>query len=134
MKDYLTVWAEGQPNERSRILASPLTVVGEWTHGPKSEFAKVQITLHPSAAFEVVDAVAERRELESLNVGWPDPFVFGLLDELMNAEGGPLRDVRVTLEHAWYHELDSTVSAFRKAGRDAGRKIIQAADENRARN
>jgi hypothetical protein len=125
MKDYLALWTEGKPNENSRILASPITVIGEWTHAPKSEFAKVQITLYPSAAFEVVDALAEKKELELLNVGWPDPFVFGLLDELMNAKGGPLSNVRVTLEHAWYHEVDSSVSAFRKAGRDAGRKILR---------
>jgi translation elongation factor EF-G len=134
MKDSLALWPEGKPNENSRILASPITVVGEWTHAGKSEFAKVQITLHPSAAFEVVDEIAEKKELESLNVGWPDSFVFGLLEELMNAKGDPLRNVRVTLEHAWYHEVDSSVSAFRKAGRDAGRKIIQAADENRSLN
>jgi hypothetical protein len=134
MKDYLALWAVGQPNENSRILASPITVVGEWTHAPKSEFAKVQITLHPSATFEVVDALTEKRELELLNVGWPDPFIFGLLDELMNAKEGSLSNVRVTLEHVWYHEVDSSINAFRKAGRDAGRKIIQAANENRSRN
>jgi hypothetical protein len=35
MKDYLALWAEGQPNENSRILASPITVLGEW--GPRTE-------------------------------------------------------------------------------------------------
>jgi translation elongation factor EF-G len=124
MKDYVALWSEGPPNKKSRILAAPVTVIGEWTHGPKSEFARVQLTVHPADAFDVV---------EKLGVGWPDPLIFGLLDALMNAEPNPLRNVRVILERAWYHDVDSSRNAFRNAGRDAGRKIIAAIDENGSR-
>jgi len=133
MKDYLTLWAEGPPNNNSRILATPITVIGERIHGPKSEFARVQLTVHPADTFDVVDCVAEKSELEELGVGWPDPVIFGLLDALMNAEPDPLRNVRVILERAWYHEVDSSRNAFRGAGRDAGRKIIEAIDKKRPR-
>jgi hypothetical protein len=126
MKDYLTLWAEGPSDEGSRTLTAPVTVIGEWNHGAKSEFAKVQLTVQPAKDFDVVDAVEQKNELEMLDVGWPDPVILGLLDTLMNA--GPLRNVRVTLERVWYHELDSTRNAFRNAGRDAGRKIIDALD------
>jgi hypothetical protein len=126
MKDYLTLWAEGPSDEGSRTLTAPVTVIGEWTHRPKSEFAKVQLTVEPATDFEVVDAVEHKNELERLGVGWPDPVILGLLDTLMNSDLGPLRNVRVTLELVWYHELDSTRNAFRNAGREAGRKIIAA--------
>jgi hypothetical protein len=129
MKDYLTLWAEGPSDEGSRTLTAPVTVIGEWTHGPKSEFAKVQLTVQPAKDFDVVDAVKQKNELERLGVGWPDPVILGLLDTLLNADLGPLRNVRVTLEQVWYHELDSTRNAFRNAGRDAGRKIIDALDK-----
>jgi hypothetical protein len=93
--------------------------------GPRGEFAKVQMTLTPAPSFEVIDDVAERAELERLGVEWPDPVIFGLLDVLMLAEPGPLHKVSVVLELVWYHEVDSSVMAFRHAGQDAGRKIIE---------
>jgi hypothetical protein len=128
VKDYLGLWGEGFRKQDSIFLAGPITVVGEREKhlGPKSEFAKIQLTLHPAYTFEVVDNVAEKSELEKLGVGWPDCAVFGLLDVLMLAEPGPLYKVRVMLEEVWYHEVDSSWQAFRNAGRDAGRKIIQA--------
>jgi elongation factor G-like protein len=128
MKDYLTLWAEGPSDEDARTLAAPVTVIGEWNHGSKSEFAKIQLTVQPAKDFDVVDAVEHKNELEKLGVDWPDPVILGLLDTLMNADSGPLRNVRVTLERVWYHELDSTWNAFRNAGRNAGRKIIEALD------
>jgi hypothetical protein len=128
MKDYLALWAKGVPNRRSRVLTAPITVVGERKKalGPKSEFARVQLTVHPADAFEVSDNVAERRELEELGVEWPDPVIFGVLDVLMRTEPDPLSSVRVILEEAWYHDVDSSENAFRHAGRDAGEKIIKA--------
>ena len=133
MKDYLTLWDGGPPNKNSRILAAPITVIGEHIHGPKSEFAKVRLTVRPADTFEVVDGVTEKDELEKLGVGWPDPVIFGLLDVLMNAEPDPLKNVHVTLEQAWYHEADSSRNAFRSAGRDAGRRIIAAIEDTRSR-
>jgi hypothetical protein len=126
MKDYLAVWGEGPSDKDPSNLRTPITVIGERTHARSGEFAKVELTVLPAAGFEVVDLVPERHELEQLGVGWPDPVILGLLDVLMNAEHGPLRNVRVVLEGVWYHEVDSSRDAFRNAGRDAGRKIIEA--------
>ena len=132
MKDYLSLWAEGLPNQDSRLLSAPITVLGKRVRqlGPKGEFAKVQLTVHPSDSFEVMDRVAERSELEKLGVGWPDCVIFGLLDVLMFTKFGPLFKVCVVLEEVWYHEVDSSCQAFRHAGRDAGRdagrKITEA--------
>jgi hypothetical protein len=72
MKNYLTLWGEGPSDEGSRILRTPVTVIGEWLHAPKSEYAKVKLTVRLSEAFEVVDLVTEKSELERLGVGWSD--------------------------------------------------------------
>jgi hypothetical protein len=133
MKNYLALWDEGPSDEGSRILRTPVTVIGEWLHAPKSEYAKVQLTARSSEDFEVVDLFTEKSELEALGVGWPDCVILGLLDALMNADLGPLRKICVALEHVWYHEVDSTQNAFRNAGRDAGRKIIEAAEAGDSR-
>lgn len=127
MKDYLSLWAEGLPNQQSRLLAAPITVLGERIKqlGPRGEFARVQLTGHPSESFEVIDRVVERGELEKLGVGWPDCAIFGLLDVLMFTKFGPLYKVCVVLEKVWYHEVDSSCQAFRHAGRAAGRKIVE---------
>jgi hypothetical protein len=77
----------------------------------------------------VEDTVTERDELERLGVGWPDAIIFGLLDVLMLADSGPLYKLRVVLEKVWYHEIDSSQNAFRHAGRDAGRKIIETIEQ-----
>ena len=128
MKNYLTLWAEGPSDEDSRNLTAPVTVIGEWTHTANSEFAKVQLTVQAAKDFEVVDSVEQKNELGRLGVEWPDPVILGLLDSLMKTDLGPIKNIRVTLEQVWYHEVDSTRNAFRNAGRDAGRKIIAVLD------
>jgi hypothetical protein len=132
VKEYLRLWAGELPNQPSRLLSAPITVVGERIKhfGPKSEYARVELTVRPSGSFEVIDLVAERNELEKLGVGWPDSIVFGLLDALMFTKSGPLYNVCVVLEKARYHEVDSSRSAFRHAGRAAGSKIVAALEGN----
>lgn len=132
MKDYLRLWAESLPNQPSRLLPVPATVIGERTRpfGPKSEFAKVKLTARPADSFEVIDRVAETSELEKLGVSWPDPVVFGILDVLMFTKSGPLYKICVVLEEVWYHEVDSSWWAFRHAGRAAGRQIVEAIEDD----
>jgi translation elongation factor EF-G len=126
MKNYFGQWAEGWLKRSSMLPSGPISVIGEREKhfGPKSEFAKVKMTVYPSSAFEIIDATAETVALEKLGVGWPDSAIFGLLDVLMLAEPNPLYKVRIVLEAAWYHDVDSSWNAFRHAGRDAGRKIL----------
>lgn len=126
MTDYLKLWADGLLKRRSLTLKSKITVVGERNQhlGPRFEFAKVQITVEPAPSFEVVDIVPGNEELRQL--GYPDWAVFGLLDVLIVAESSPLTNIRVILEKVEHHPVDSSQMAFRQAGRDAGRKIMQA--------
>lgn len=122
--DHLEPWASS--DENSRNLPNSITVVGEHLDHAKSEFAKVELTVHPAEALDVLDSVPEKADLEKLGAGWPDSIILGLLDILMDAERGPLRNFRVVLERVWYHDVDSTRNALRGAGRDAGRKILEA--------
>jgi hypothetical protein len=126
MTDYLKLWAEGLLKRSSLTLKSRITVVGERDQnlGPRFEFAKVQVSVEPSSTFQVVNTVPANEELRQL--GYPDWAIFGLLDVLMVAQSAPLINIRVTLEKAEHHPVDSSQMAFRHAGRDAGRKIIQA--------
>jgi hypothetical protein len=126
--DYSEPW--GSSDENSRNLPNSITVVGEHLDRRKIEFAKVELTVHPAEVFDVVDSVPEKADLEKLGAGWPDSVILGLLDILMDAEQGPLRDFRVVLERVWYHDVDSTRNAFCAAGRDAGRKILEAIDQH----
>jgi hypothetical protein len=126
MTDYLKLWVDGLLKRTSLTLKSRVTVVGERNQhlGPRFEFAKVQVSVEPSASFQVVDAVPANEELRQL--GYPDWAIFGLLDVLVVAESAPLTKVRVTLEKAEHHPVDTSAMAFRHAGRDAGRRILEA--------
>jgi hypothetical protein len=130
MNEYLKLWADGLLKRASITLESRITVVGERNQhlGPRCEFAKIQVSVEPASGFEVVDLVPVNEELRQL--GYPDWAVFGLLDVLMVAESAPITNVRVTLEKAEFHPIDSSAMAFRQAGRDAARRILKALKEN----
>jgi len=49
----------------------------------------------------------------------------------MFAEFASLYKIGITLDDAAYHEVDSSESAFREAGRDAGRKVIERVTRDR---
>ena len=89
------------------------------------------MTTSPAEEPDVVDNVRYRQELEALGMAWPRCVVFGVLDVVMFAEFGPLSKIRITLEDAGYHEVDSSETAFREAGRDAGRRVIETVTRDR---
>jgi len=129
MKDYLTLWADGLIKQNPLPLRKTITVTGERNQhlGPIWQKATVQLKVEPASSFEVIDAVPVDAELHSF--GYPDWVVLGLLDVLMVAFSAPLKTLRVILEKAEYDPVDSSPAAFRQAGRDAGRKIIEALRE-----
>jgi hypothetical protein len=49
----------------------------------------------------------------------------------MFAEFGSLHKIRIMLDEAAYHEVDSSENAFREASRDAGRKAIEMVTRDR---
>ncbi len=131
--NYLDLWVADLRSRESVRLTRAISVVGhrEKHFGARSEFAKVTVTVNPAEELEVVDHVPYRKELEALGVAWPRSVVFGMLDVLMLAEFGSLYKIRITLDDAAYHEVDSSERAFREAGRDAGRKVLETAARER---
>jgi hypothetical protein len=126
MKDYLHQWPQELLKLGSLTLKSKMTVVGERNQhlGPRWESAKVQITVEPAPQFEVIDAAPV--DVDARKAGYLDWAVFGLLDVLLVAESAPLKNIRVIVEKIEPHAVDSSQMAFRQAGRDAGRKIIES--------
>lgn len=129
MKDYLALWSKNLSSSSEFPLRTAISVTGERDQhlGPRWEKAKIWLTIEPAESFEVIDAMPEDKELQSF--GYPDWAIFGLLDVLMVALSAPVRNVRITLEKGEYDPIDSCPMAFRQAGRDAGRKIIAALQE-----
>ncbi len=128
MKDYLALWAQRLMSDKSLVLKKAIAVVGERdAHlGPRWQFAKIWLTAYPAPAFEVVDGVPDGEILHRL--GYFEFAIFGVLDVLMVAKPSPLYTVRIVLERAEHHPVDSSPAAFLHAGRDAGRKIINSMD------
>jgi len=126
VKDYLALWIKDLSGANAFRLKTAIKVVGERDQhlGPRWEKAKVQLSVEPAPGFEVVDEVPQDTQLETF--GYPDYVILGLLDVLMVGLSTPIKNVRVTLIKAEYDPIDSSEMAFRQAGRDAGRKIIEA--------
>jgi len=126
MNDHLKSWLESFLKLGSLALKSKITVVGDRNQhvGPRWESAKVQFTLEPASRFEVIDATST--DEQTRKAGYVDWAIFGLLDILLVAEYAPITKVRITIDRIEPHPIDSSQMAFRQAGRDAGRKIIEA--------
>ena len=52
--------------------------------------------------------------------------VFGFLDVVMLAEPLPLKNIKVTVTDADVDPVSSSMMALRRAGRDAGREMLEA--------
>lgn len=121
MKDYVALWAEQLARRPGRTLRSALTVTGTARIVPAKMFAIVSLTATPSARFEVHDATSACAT--ATHLGFPDWFIFGLLDVLMSDEHGPLTGLSVIIKDFKYHDVDTTREALVYAARDAGRQI-----------
>jgi hypothetical protein len=125
-KSYLELWFEVLLKKQSSPLTSGVSVTGERDKhlGPSFQFARVKVSVEPSKRLEVVDLVPKNEELRGL--GYPDWVIFGLLDVLILSDDFPIDKARIILTEADYSAIESSPMAFREAGRDSGRKILQA--------
>ena len=90
--------------------------------GPHIEYARVVFEVAPADEFAVSGPAAPLPE------GCQDFLkanVFGLLDVVLTAGYFPLRNFALRVVEVDCHPIDSSSAAFRKAGRDAGRKLLQ---------
>src|SRR5579859_4808275 len=98
--DYIDLWKQNITTRRAQAVESGIEIAGERDKrlGPLHEYAKVTIYVEPSDHFEVVDVVESTNRARE--EGFPDNFIFGLLDIVMTAEHGPLLRFRLTLKAA----------------------------------
>ena len=124
---YLEQWVESLVSTHSLGVSRPIRVEGvRVAHlGPKLEVARIEFLVENADAFCVV--VAEPNiDPAAYAFRYIDYAVFGLLDVLLVAEDYPLRNIRVTVVSIGIDPVSSSMMAFRRAGRDAGRKVLQA--------
>ena len=131
MKNYIALWEENLRKRKSFQLNGTFQIVGERkAHlGPRCEVATIRLTVTPAEDFQVcIDQLPNLEECE--REGYLDAAVFGILDMLVLDANYPLTEIAILFTAFEIHPADSNVSAFRQAGRDAGRKILDAMRNN----
>jgi hypothetical protein len=125
--DHLSYWAEEIMTRTPARFEGSHRVTGEYgpTTGPRRQYAKVEFLVEPAESFEVVTAVESIEDDQFWENVNPDWAVLGLLDVVLVAWPQPLRSIKITITNADYHPLWSSRMAFRMAGREAGRKLVE---------
>jgi len=97
--------------------------------GGRWETARIRITAKPHDCFLVTTDMLIN-ELELVKYGYLDWAIMGLLDILLVSEAYPLRNVHIKFLEADIHPVNASQMAFRQAGRDAARKLLQVVKNN----
>lgn len=92
--------------------------------GPRWERASASVRAVPSDRFQCTVAGAE--EISKEEKDYAEWFLFGVLDVLVPHDEIPIANTNLIVSDVVVHPVDSSRRAFRHAGRDAGRKIIDA--------
>lgn len=126
MKSHIEQWTENLASRQPAAVVTSGRVEGvrDKVLGPRSDFARIVVAFEPSDTLVVECSASNSRELES--DGYFESAVFGLLDALMTTAAYPVRNIRLNIVEAEIHPIHANQMAFRWAGRDAGRKIVEA--------
>ena len=124
---YFEKWFESLLGQPSLTLKKPLHINGICKKhlGPRLEYAIIELQVEPSDVF----ALEFSKEILALNEeskNLVDSAIYGILDIIMVAKSLPLKNIKINIIHVDIHPIDSNKAAFRKAGRDAGQKMINA--------
>ena len=112
----------GALRRAARSPKQPVVILGvrDKHLGPRMDYARVSLRVEPAERFEVEDHVEPSDPF--IDFGYPEAFTRGMLN-VLDARG-PLPPLRLVLERADHHPIDSSPNAFVEAGRDAGRKLL----------
>ena len=125
--DHLRYWAE---DVMTRTPARPKRshrVGGEFEQAAdRQQYAKIEFLVEPAEGFEVAVDVEGAEDDPFWKGEHADWGVLGLLDVVLVAWSQPMRDIKVTIVGVAYDPLWSSPMAFRFAGREAGRKLLEA--------
>lgn len=134
MSPYLDRWARDAVSRQSLPLARAVHVEGvRQAHlGPRLESARVKFLLEPAKEFQVeVELPPPGGSPEQIL--FVESAIFGFLDVVLLAEARPYKDMKLRVLGAEVDPVNSNLIAFRLAGRDAGRKFLDAVREQSAR-
>ncbi len=122
-------WLGGLPGGPALPLPRACEVYGQRDQhlGPTWERAGVRVLVEPADRLKVVLGSVRRTD-ESYRL-FAEAAVMGLLDVLLAVKPNPVRDVRISILRLDIDPIESSQSAFRNAGRDAGFKVIALAFE-----
>jgi hypothetical protein len=117
-------WFEDLMQRRSAVVPRTVKVEGiRAAHtGPRLEYGRIVVEARPASVFSAewsVDVGRGADDEEFIRAA-----VFGVLDVVLGAEPYPLKNVAVRVLEIEAHEIDSSRMAFRRAGQDAGRKLL----------
>jgi hypothetical protein len=141
VKDYLALWLERTLRRHRVILKSAITVSGGYNRQEHGGYAQLRVRLEPATQFEVSEAPPEvKYRIQKEATYRPDDFnirkdelerfldwaVLGFLDSTLMNEKAPKLQFRFLFEEIEYCPIESTEMSFKEAGRDAGRKVIEA--------
>lgn len=131
MKNYLKLWADNILERKSFQLQSGFEVVGERkAHlGARCEIATIRLAVRPAESFQVYSSDLFNYSEVSEN-GYLDAAVFGILDVLLVGANYPLTEIAIIFRAFDIDPVESSIPAFRQAGRDAGRKILEGMRAN----
>jgi len=124
---YLNLWQEDLMLRKPLVLKNPVKLEGIRNKhlGPMMQYAKVVINAEPSENFHVdispIELDLDENQLKMINSA-----IFGFLDVAMCAKVNPLKNIKLTIAHVEFDPINSSIMAFRYAGRDAGQKLIDA--------
>ncbi len=90
------------------------------------EYARIELRAEPYKHFDV-DISRIYSELGESRLNMVQSAILGLLDVLLFRKVIPLRNIKIVMLNVEFDPINSSMIAFRHAGRDAGKKIIELA-------
>jgi hypothetical protein len=127
MTHYLDRWARDAVSRPSLPLERSVRVEGvRQAHlGPRMEFARIEFLVEPAQEFQVAMELPPR-DTSPEQIRFVDSAIFGFLDVVLLAEQRPYTQFKLQVVGAEVDPVSSSLIAFRLAGRDAGRKFLDA--------
>ena len=126
MVNYLEMWAKDVFTRNPLEITKEIYVKGiQKKHlGPRLEYAVIELKVEPSDCFRV-EIHETLKKLDNDSKELIDAAIFGILDVILTHNILPLRNLNIHFLSVDIHAVDSNIMAFRKAGRDAGRKMLE---------
>lgn len=92
--------------------------------GARALFAEVEIRISPSNELNFISKLSNSEHARAESEGWLDAVFLGVLDIMLVRPLVPISVFECSVDVIRYHEIDSSIQAFRLAGRQAAVKFL----------